>query len=175
MKRYMRKAIGRNLYGVQHHERAQRVTHSLEALDEGSGTEVRGERARTLMSGHTCKGTFHRRRRVLCSYFLLLFFPPCTQCFSVLRTSKRCFPQKTKVKSLELFIYCLFSCSPSFTAALLSFIQVSVCVIQRFVDAGRPLTPAARGRRPFCAPHASPRPPAAAAWTAPWPGAATGA
>ena len=28
-------------YGVQHHERAQRVTHSLEALDEGSGTEVR--------------------------------------------------------------------------------------------------------------------------------------
>ena len=33
--------IGRYLYGVQHHERAQRVTHSLEALDEGSGTEVR--------------------------------------------------------------------------------------------------------------------------------------
>jgi len=28
-------------YGVQHHERAQRVTHSLEALDEGSGTEMR--------------------------------------------------------------------------------------------------------------------------------------
>jgi hypothetical protein len=33
--------IGRYLYGVQHHERAQRVTHSLEALDEGSGTEGR--------------------------------------------------------------------------------------------------------------------------------------
>ena len=33
--------IGRYLYGVQHHERAQRVTHSLEALDEGPGTEVR--------------------------------------------------------------------------------------------------------------------------------------
>ena len=30
-------------YGVQHHERAQRVTHSLEALDEGSGTEMRAE------------------------------------------------------------------------------------------------------------------------------------
>ena len=30
----------REIYGVQHHERAQRVTHSLEALDEGSGTEV---------------------------------------------------------------------------------------------------------------------------------------
>jgi hypothetical protein len=28
------------LYGEQHHERAQRVTHSLEALDEGSVTEV---------------------------------------------------------------------------------------------------------------------------------------
>ena len=35
--------IGRYLYGVQHHERAQRVTHSLEALDEGSGTEMRAE------------------------------------------------------------------------------------------------------------------------------------
>ena len=35
--------IGRYLYGVQHHERAQRVTHSLEALDEGSGTEMRTE------------------------------------------------------------------------------------------------------------------------------------
>ena len=35
--------IGGYLYGVQHHERAQRVTHSLEALDEGSGTEVRAE------------------------------------------------------------------------------------------------------------------------------------
>ena len=29
------------IYGVQDHERAQRVTHSLEALDEGSGTEGR--------------------------------------------------------------------------------------------------------------------------------------
>ena len=29
--------IGGYLYGVQHHERAQRVTHSLEALDEGLG------------------------------------------------------------------------------------------------------------------------------------------
>ena len=35
--------IGGYLYGVQHHERAQRVTHSLEALDEGSGTEMRAE------------------------------------------------------------------------------------------------------------------------------------
>ena len=32
------------IYGVQqHHERAQRVTHSLEALDKGSGTEMRAE------------------------------------------------------------------------------------------------------------------------------------
>ena len=38
-------------YGVQHHERAQRVTHSLEALDEGSGTEMRAEGHRTLLSG----------------------------------------------------------------------------------------------------------------------------
>ena len=30
-----------------HHERAQRVTHSLEALDEGSGTETRAARAPT--------------------------------------------------------------------------------------------------------------------------------
>ena len=29
--------IGGYLFGVQHHERAQRVTHSLEALDEGLG------------------------------------------------------------------------------------------------------------------------------------------
>jgi len=29
--------IGGYQYGVQHHERAQRVTHSLEALDEGLG------------------------------------------------------------------------------------------------------------------------------------------
>ena len=29
--------IGGYLHGVQHHERAQRVTHSLEALDEGLG------------------------------------------------------------------------------------------------------------------------------------------
>ena len=32
-------------YRVQHHERAQRITHSLEALDEGSGTEMKSRRA----------------------------------------------------------------------------------------------------------------------------------
>ena len=36
--------IGRYLYGVQHHERTQRVTHSLEALDEGSGMEMKESR-----------------------------------------------------------------------------------------------------------------------------------
>jgi len=38
----------RDTYGVQHHERAQRVTHLLEALDEGSGTEVRDEGCRRV-------------------------------------------------------------------------------------------------------------------------------
>ena len=39
-------------YSVQHHERAQRVTHSLEALDEGSGTEMRSRRPpQPLLSG----------------------------------------------------------------------------------------------------------------------------
>ena len=47
--------IGRYLYGVQHHERAQRVTHSLEALDEGSGTEVRAEKDAV----EWLRGTFH--------------------------------------------------------------------------------------------------------------------
>ena len=71
--------IGRYLYGVQHHERAQRVTHSLEALDEGSGTEMRSRRPpQPLLSG---------RRERLPSFFFhpaaLLRFP---------QTSKRCFP-----------------------------------------------------------------------------------
>ena len=74
--------IGGYLYGVQHHERAQRVTHSLEALDEGSGTEGREQ---------------GRRRVAIRALFIggggssALIFSS-LQRFSVLRTSKRCFP-----------------------------------------------------------------------------------
>ena len=53
-------------YGVQHHERAQRVTHSLEALDEGSGTEMRAEGPPApLLTGD--ESTAFR-----------FFFPPCS-------------------------------------------------------------------------------------------------
>ena len=47
----------RDIYGVsiQRHERAQRVTHTLEALDEGSGTEVRAEKDAV----EWLRGTFH--------------------------------------------------------------------------------------------------------------------
>ena len=65
-------------YGVQHHERAQRVTHSVEALDEGSGAEMRTE-------GHVRHFEWCRARRPV-------FFSTLQRFYVFFKTSKRCFP-----------------------------------------------------------------------------------